>query len=80
MKASNELSLKEVTLCIVATALALCFGVWVADVLGKHVEEKNAAREARILERGCVHTGYYGRSGGYKTYSCHGWIVKEEDI
>lgn len=66
-------------LCVLAFLAAIAFGLWVVRIAAETQEQDNIEREKRILDRGCIHTGFYGR-GERKVYSCHGWVVKEEDI
>lgn len=42
--------------------------------------ERLAAKHKQIAERGCFLHGFYGRSGEYKVYNCHGWIVREDEL
>lgn len=67
-----------------APAIFIMLGIYcgykAADVMVKSHDERQAERARRIIDRGCIQTGLYGRSGEYKVYSCHGWIVREEDI
>ena len=42
--------------------------------------DRVAAKQKQITDRGCVLHGFYGRSGEYKVYNCHGWIVREDEL
>ena len=80
MKKTSWSAVLERLLFAIALLAALVFGAWVAQVAYEAKDRQETERAKRILERSCVHTGFYGRSGEQRVYSCHGWIVKEKDI
>lgn len=63
-----------------AFGLAILIGVSAAQCTSDHAAKLEAERNQRVISRGCIVVGYYGRSGEYATYNCNGVIVKEQDI
>ena len=59
------------------TVLAFCaLSVAALDQL-----DKEAARVQRfMLQNHCIVSGFYGRIGEYKIYTCNGVAIREQDI
>lgn len=62
------------------TMLSIFVGVSLASCADNHLRYEKERKARFLTNNSCKITGYYGRSGEYKTYNCNGLIVKESDI
>lgn len=63
--------------CIIAGVVVIML---LATVTFPAIDKKNAERELWLTQHKCKVTGYYGRSGSYKVYTCDNGIYKENDL
>jgi len=70
----------KTTLYLILTGVMVCLEIFALKSCDDERIERQAQKEKQIAERGCVVAGFYGRSGEYKVYNCHGLIFKEVDL
>lgn len=74
----------ENTFAIILAVLTLGAVVLMAkgcDDVGKYVANENTRKALYIDKNRCSVSGFYGRSGEHKIYSCaNGVVIRERDI
>lgn len=66
-------------LAVIGSLVVLGLAVIMATTMWGAGERAHVARQVRIKNSGCVHTGYAGR-GYEKVYNCNGRVLRESEI
>lgn len=65
---------------IIGLLLVVGFVFFLATVVAPSAHKRRVATDVWLREHKCQVTGFYGRSGEYKVYTCDNGLYKENDL